>query len=35
MDPEMMPWEAFSLYTDEEVQAIWAYLQTVAPAAEE
>jgi mono/diheme cytochrome c family protein len=35
MDPEQMPWPSFNLYTDEEVRAIWAYLQTVTPVAEE
>jgi mono/diheme cytochrome c family protein len=30
-----MPWETFSLYTDEEVQAIWSYLQTVEPVVRE
>lgn len=28
-----MPWETLSFYTDEEVQAIWTYLQTVEPVA--
>jgi mono/diheme cytochrome c family protein len=35
MDPEQMPWPSFNLYTDEEVRAIWAYLQTVTPVAVE
>jgi mono/diheme cytochrome c family protein len=35
MDPEMMPWPSFNLYTAEERHAIWAYLQTVAPVAQE
>jgi len=35
MDPEQMPWPSFNLYTDEEVRAIWAYLQAVAPVAQE
>jgi hypothetical protein len=26
-----MPWESISQYTDEELQALWAYLQTVDP----
>ncbi len=30
-----MPWESFRLYTDEEVHAIWTYLQTVDPIAKE
>ncbi|MFN2143092.1 MAG: c-type cytochrome [Candidatus Promineifilaceae bacterium] len=30
-----MPWETMSLYTDEEVHAIWTYLQTVEPVAPE
>ena len=30
-----MPWETFSLYTDEEVHAIWTYLQTVEPVVRE
>jgi hypothetical protein len=30
-----MPGETFALYTDEELQAIWAYLQTVEPMAVE
>jgi mono/diheme cytochrome c family protein len=29
LDPEQMPWQTFSLYTDEELHAIWTYLQTV------
>lgn len=28
---EKMPWKGFSLMTDEELQALWAYLQTVSP----
>ncbi len=31
LDPELMPWEAISRHTDEELQALWAYLQTVEP----
>ena len=31
LDPELMPWESISQYSDEELQAIWAYLQTVEP----
>jgi mono/diheme cytochrome c family protein len=31
LDPELMPWESISQYTDEELQALWAYLQTVDP----
>ncbi len=30
-----MPWETMSLYTDEEVHAIWTYLQTVEPVVNE
>ena len=33
LDPEQMPWESFGRYTDEELHAIWAYLQTVEPVA--
>lgn len=33
LDPKEMPWETFNRYTDEELQALWAYLQTVAPVA--
>lgn len=35
IDPELMPWESISRYTDEELQALWAYLQTVEPVAVE
>jgi cytochrome c553 len=31
LDPELMPWESISRYSDEELQALWAYLQTVEP----
>lgn len=31
LDPELMPWEAISRHTEEELQALWAYLQTVEP----
>lgn len=34
MDPEMMPWPSFNLYTEEERHAIWAYLQSLEPVAE-
>ena len=30
-----MPWETFSLYSDEEVHAIWIYLQSIEPVASE
>lgn len=33
LDPELMPWKSISLHTDEELQALWAYLQTVEPVA--
>jgi cytochrome c553 len=33
LDPELMPWESISRYSDEELRALWAYLQTVAPVA--
>ncbi len=29
LDPEMMPWPAFSQMSDTELQAIWAYLQSL------
>ncbi|HUM68751.1 MAG TPA: cytochrome c [Chloroflexota bacterium] len=29
MDPEMMPWPSFNLYTEAERHAIWAYLQSL------
>jgi cytochrome c553 len=35
LDPELMPWESISRYSDEELRALWAYLQTVAPVAVE
>ncbi|MFO7678725.1 MAG: hypothetical protein R6X34_01620 [Chloroflexota bacterium] len=35
LDPELMPWETISLYTDEELVALWAFLQTVEPVAVE
>jgi mono/diheme cytochrome c family protein len=35
MDPEMMPWPSFNLYTEAERQAIWAYLQSLEPVAKE
>ncbi|MEZ4592991.1 MAG: cytochrome c [Chloroflexota bacterium] len=31
IDPEQMPWQSISQYSDEELQALWAYLQTVEP----
>lgn len=31
IDPELMPWEAIGRHSDEELQALWAYLQTVEP----
>ena len=31
IDPKQMPWKSISQYSDEELQALWAYLQTVAP----
>jgi mono/diheme cytochrome c family protein len=31
LDPVGMPWPAFSVATDEEVEALWLYLRTVAP----
>jgi mono/diheme cytochrome c family protein len=33
LNPEEMPWESFGRYTDEELRALWAYMQTVAPVA--
>lgn len=35
LDPEAMPWESFGRYTDEELRALRAYLQTVTPVAQE
>jgi mono/diheme cytochrome c family protein len=35
MDPEMMPWPSFNLYTEAERHAIWAYLQSLEPVAKE
>lgn len=35
MDPEMMPWPSFNLYTAEERHAIWAYLQSLEPVVQE
>ena len=35
IDPEQMPWEAISRHSDEELKALWAYLQTVEPVAVE
>lgn len=35
MDPEMMPWPSFNLYTEAERHAIWVYLQSLEPVAEE
>ena len=31
LDPKEMPWESISRHTDEELKALWAYLQTVEP----
>lgn len=31
LDPEYMPWEAFSKMSDDELKAIWMYLQSVPP----
>ncbi len=33
LDPELMPYETFAEYTDDEIHAIWEYLQTVPPVA--
>jgi mono/diheme cytochrome c family protein len=33
MNPEMMPWPSFNLYTVEERHAIWVYLQSLEPVA--
>ena len=33
LDAKEMPWKTFSRYTDEELKALWAYLQTVEPVA--
>lgn len=35
MDPEMMPWPSFNLYTEAERHAIWAYLQSLELAPQE
>ena len=35
LNPEEMPWESFGLYTDEELRALWAYLQTITPVTQE
>ena len=35
LDPKEMPWKTFSRYSDEDLQALWAYLQTVEPVAVE
>lgn len=35
MDPEMMPWPSFNLYTAEERHAIWSYLQSLEPVVKE
>jgi hypothetical protein len=35
LDAKEMPWKTFSRYTDEELKALWAYLQTVEPVAVE
>lgn len=32
LDPEAMPWKAFGQMTDDELKAIWLYLQTLPPA---
>jgi mono/diheme cytochrome c family protein len=29
LDPELMPWKIYRNFTDDELQAIWAYLQTL------
>ena len=31
IDPSMMPWTAYAKMTNEEISALWAYLQTVEP----
>lgn len=31
LDPKEMPWPSFSAYTDEDLHALWTYLQTVEP----
>jgi hypothetical protein len=35
LNSEEMLWESFRLYTDEELRALWAYLQTVTPVVQE
>ena len=29
LDPEWMPWEAFSKFGDDEVKGLWMYLQSL------
>jgi len=29
LDPEFMPWPSYSMFYDEELQAIWLYLQSL------
>jgi hypothetical protein len=29
LDPEYMPWKSFGKFEDEELQAIWMYLQSI------
>jgi len=29
LDPELMPWKSFSLFTDDELKAVWVYLQSL------
>ena len=33
LNPEFMPWPIYARMTDDELQAIWLYIQSVAPAA--
>lgn len=34
IDEQAMPWNLYSLLTDEEVEAIWLYLQSLEPLAD-
>ncbi|NNM34967.1 MAG: hypothetical protein HKO53_17955, partial [Gemmatimonadetes bacterium] len=31
IDPDHMPWQAFSAFTDEELQTVWTYLHSLPP----
>ncbi|HZD10846.1 MAG TPA: hypothetical protein VE553_05830 [Candidatus Binatia bacterium] len=31
LDPEFMPWKSFARFSDDELKALWIYLQSLLP----